>query len=291
MSGMCPQVSSPFILSIKTPHFDYRVFKFYCYHAILKQLSTDFWLLLLLLWKLLYVFSSFNVMLLLFSCFSHVQLCNQMDCSTPGFPVPHHLLKFAQVHVHWIGDDIQPSHLCRPLFLLPSIFPGIRVFSNELNVCIRWPKYWIFSLSPSKEYSSFQWFLLGLTGLISLQSKVLSRVFTTTRIQKHWLFGAQPSLWSSYHSHTWKTTGNTIALTIWTFVSKVMSLLFNMLSRFVIAILPRSKRLLISWLQSPSAVILEPKKMKSDSLHVFPVYLPWSDGTRYHNLSFLNVEF
>ena len=139
--------------------------------------------------------------------------------------------------------------LCCPLLLLPSVFPGIRVFSNELNVCIRWPKYWIFSISPSKEYSSFQWFLLGLTGLISLQSKVLSRVFTTTRIQKHWLFGAQPSLWSSYHSHTWKTTGNTIALTIWTFVGKIMSLLCNMLSRFVIAFLPRSKHPLLSWLQ------------------------------------------
>ena len=87
------------------------------------------------------------------------------------------------------------------------------------------------------------------------------------------------------------TTGKTIALTRWTFVSKVMSLLFNMLSRLVIAYLPRSKHLLISWLQSPSAVILEPKKIVSHCFHCFPIYLPWSDGTRCHDLSFLNVEF
>ena len=107
------------------------------------------------------------------------------------------------------------------------------------------------------------WFPLGLTGLISLKSKGLSRIFSNTAVQKHQFFRAQPSLW--FNSHPYMTTGKTIALTIWTFVSKVLSLLFNMLSRFVIAFLPRNKCLLISWLQSPSAVILEPKKVKAAS--------------------------
>ena len=91
--------------------------------------------------------------------------------------------------------------LCHP-YLLPSIFPSIKVFSSELNVRIRWPKYWIFSIVLPKNIQSFQRFLLGWTGLISLQSKVLSRVFTTTTIQRHQLFGAQPSLWFSSHNHT-----------------------------------------------------------------------------------------
>ena len=106
------------------------------------------------------------------------------------------------------------------------------------------------------------WFPLGFTGLISLQTKELSRVFSSITVQKHWFFGTQPSLLSSSHICTC-TTGKTIALTIWTFVGKVMSVLFNMLSVFLIAILPRSKHLLILWLQSPTAVILEPMKIKS----------------------------
>ena len=109
------------------------------------------------------------------------------------------------------------------------------------------------------------WFPLGLTGLILL-SKGFSRVFSNTTVQKHQFFSVQPSLWSNSHSYT--TTGKTIALTRWTFVRKVMSLLFNMLSRFVIAVLPRSKCLWISWLQSPSAVILEPKKTKSVTVFI-----------------------
>ena len=118
-----------------------------------------------------------------------------------------------------------------------------------------------------------------------------SRVFSNTRVQKHHFFGTQLSLWSNSHIHTWLLK-KTIALTRWTFVSKVMSLLFNMLSRFVIAFLPRSKLFLISWLQSLSTMILEPKKIKSVTVFTFsPFYLPWSDGTRCHDLSFLNVEF
>ena len=131
------------------------------------------------------------------------------------------------------------------------------------------------------------WLPLGWTGLISLWSKGLSRVFTNTTVQKHQFFGTQLSLWSDSYIHTRKT----IALTRRTFVSKVLSLLFNMLSRFVTAFLPRSKRLLISSLQSPSAVILRPKKIKSLCFHCFPICLPWSDRTGCHDLHFLNAEF
>ena len=118
--------------------------------------------------------------------------------------------------------------------------------------------------------------------LISLQSKGLSRVFSNITVQKHQFFGAQLSTQSN--SYSYSTTGKTIALTRWTFVGKVMSLLFNMLSRLVITFLPRNKRLLISWLQSPSAVILEPQKIACHCFHCFPIYLPWSDGTRCHDL-------
>ena len=146
---------------------------------------------------------------------------------------------------------VMPSNhliLCHPLLLPPLIFPSIRVFYSESVLCIRWPKYWSFSLSisPSNEYSELISFRMNW--LISLQPKGLSRVFSNTTIQKHQFFGAQLSLQSN-SSHPYVTTGKTIALTRWTFVSKVMSLLFNMLSRLVITFLPRSKHLLISWLQ------------------------------------------
>ena len=163
-------------------------------------------------------------------------------------------------------ESVMPSNhlvLCHPLLMLPSIFPSIRVFSNESTLPIRWPKYQSFSFS----HQSFQWRIsLGLTGCISLQSKRLSRVFSNITVQKHQFFGTQLSLW--FNSHPYMTTGKTIALTRWTFVNKLMSLLFNMLSRFVIALLPRSKRLLISWLWSPSVVILEPKKIKSVTVSI-----------------------
>ena len=121
-------------------------------------------------------------------------------------------------------------------------------------------------------------FPLGLTSLISLQSRGLSRVFSSTTVEKHQFFSSQSSLWSNSHIHTWLLK-KTTALTGQTFVGNVTSLVFNMLPRIVIAFLPRSKRLLILWLQSPSAGILEP-----------PIRLPWSDGIRCHDLSFLNVE-
>ena len=155
-----------------------------------------------------------------------------------------------------------PNHfiLCRPLLLLPSVFPSIRVFSNELALCVRWPKYWSFSfsISPSNEYSGMISFR---TGWISLQSMGLSRIFSNTTVQKHQFFGT--AFFIVQLSHPYVTIGKTIALTRWTFVGKVMSLLYNMLCRWVITFLPRGKHLLISRLQSPSTVILEPKKLKS----------------------------
>ena len=186
-----------------------------------------------------------------------------MDCSTPGVPVHHQLPELAQPHVYRVGDAIQPFILCRPLLLLPSIFPSIRVFSNESVLCIRWPKI----LELQLEHQSFQRILRTdflYDGLVwSPCSPRDLQVFSNTTVQKHQFFCAQLSLPSSSHTihDYWKAT----ALTRWTFVGKVMSLLFNMLSRLVIAFLPRSKKsLLISWLQSPSAVILGPKKVVSN---------------------------
>ena len=182
------------------------------------------------------------------------------------------------------------SHLilCRPLLLLPPIPPSIRVFSNESTLRMRWPKYWSFSFSinPSKEHPGLISFRMDWLDLLAVQGTLKSL------LQHH---GSKASIlrrsafFTVQLSHPYMTTGKAIALTRWTFVGKVMSLLFNMLSRLVI-FLPRSKWLLISWLQSPSAVILEPQKIKSDCFHRFSIYFPRSDGTRCHDLSFLNVE-
>ena len=149
--------------------------------------------------------------------------------------------------------------LCYPLFLLPSIFPNIRVFSDESALHIRWRKYWSFSfnISPSNEHSGLISFRMDWLDLLAVQGTLKS-------LLQHHSSKASVLLCSAFFivqlSHPYMTTGKTIALTRWTFVGKVMSLLFNMLSRLVITFLPRSKRLLISWLKSPSAVILEPKK-------------------------------
>ena len=168
-----------------------------------------------------------------------------------------------------------PNHLilCHPLLLQLSIFPRIRLFSNELVLCIRWPKYWSFcySISPSNDSRLISF---RMDWLDSLQSKGHSRVFSNTTVRKHQFFGAQLSSQkaqkhrASQLSHPYMTTGKTIALTSRTFVGKVMSLLFNMLSRLVITFLPRSKRLLISQLQSPSAVILEPQKIQAVTVSI-----------------------
>ena len=161
--------------------------------------------------------------------------------------------------------------ICCPL-LLPSIFPSIRVFSNESALHIRWPKYLSFSIriSPYNEYSRLS--SLRIDSLISLQPNRLSRVFSNTAIQYHQFFSAQPSLWSSSHIHTWllekKKKQKKHNFDIWTIVGKEMSLFFNMLCRFVTDFLPWTHHLLTSWLQSPSAAILESKKINSLTISI-----------------------
>ena len=169
--------------------------------------------------------------------------------------------------------------LCCPLLLLPLIPPNIRVFSNESTHHIRWPKYWSFSfsISPSNEHPGLISFRMDWLDLLAVQGTL------KTLLQHH--SSKASILWSSAFfivqlSHPYMTTGKTTALARWTFVGKVMSLLFKMLSRLVITFLPRSKCHLISWLQSPSAMILEPKKLNSLTPHFFAMKLwdqmPWS---------------
>ena len=206
-------------------------------------------------------------MLLKFSSVAQMcqTLCNPMDCCTPGLPVHHQLPELAQTHVHWVRDAIQPSHplssLSPPAFNLSQH----QVFSNESVLHIRWPKYWSFSfnISPSNEYSGLISFRMGLLDLLEVQGtrkSLLQHHSSEASILQH------SDFFIVQLSHLYMSTGKTIALTKQTFVGKVMSLLFNMLSRLVIAFLPSNKRLLISWLQSSSAVILEPKIIKSDTV-------------------------
>ena len=162
--------------------------------------------------------------------------------------------------------------LYHPL-LLPSIFPNIRVFSNESALCIRWPKYWSFSfnISPSNEHPGLISFRMDWWDLLAVQGtlkSLLQHHSSKASILQHSAF------FIVQLAHPYMTTGKNTALTRWTFVDKVTSLLFNMLSRLVITFLPRSKHLLISWLQSPSAVILETKKIVSHYFHCFRIYLP-----------------
>ena len=206
--------------------------------------------------KALFKFSSIQ--------FSHLVMSdslNPMYCSMPGLPVHHQFPGFTQIHVHWVGDAIQPSHplLFRPFLLLPSVFPSIRVFPNESVLCIRRPKYWSFSfcISFSNAYSGQASFGMDRLDLLAVQGTLKSL------LQHHGSKGSilqHSAFFIVQLSHPYMTTGKTIALPRWIFVGKVMSLLFNILCRLVIAFLPRSKRLLISWLQSPSAVFWNPQK-------------------------------
>ena len=183
-----------------------------------------------------------------------------------------------------ISSSVVPFTSCPQSLPASGSFPVSQLFTwggQSIGVSA------LASFPPKKSqgWSPSEW-----TGQISLQSKGLSRVFSNTTVQKHQFFSTQPSSQSQL-SHPYMTTGKTIALTRRTLVGKVMSLLLNILSRLVITFLPRSKCLLISWLQSPSAVILEPPKNKVwHCFHCFPIYLPWSDRTRCHDLRFLNVE-
>ena len=182
-----------------------------------------------------------------------------MNLRMQSLAVQHQCLEFTQTHVHRVSDTIQTSHP------LPSPSPptpspsSIRVFSNELNLCMRWPKYCSFSLSisPSKEHPQLVSFRMDWLDLLAVQGtlkSLLQHHSSRASILQHSAF------FTVQLSHPYTTTGKTIALTRRTFVGKIMSLLLNMLSGLVITFLPRSKRLLISWLQSPSAVILEPQK-------------------------------
>ena len=201
-------------------------------------------------------------------------LCNPVNRSTPGLPVHHQLPEFTQTHIHRVRDAIQPSHpLSSPSPPAP-IPPSIRVFSNESTLHMRWPKYWSFSfsISPSNEHPGPISLRMDWLDLLAVQGTLKS-------LLQHHSSKASILRCSAFFtvqlSHPYMTTGRTIALTRQNSVGKVMSLLLNMLSRWVITFLARSKHLLISWLQSPSAVILEPKKIKSATVstvsHLFPM--------------------
>ena len=182
-----------------------------------------------------------------------------MKCSTPGLPVRHQLPKFTQTHVHRVSDVIQPSHpLSSPSPPAPN--PSQHQSSFPMSQLFTWggQTTGVSALASFLPKKSQGWSPSEWTGWISSQSKALSRVFSSTIVQKHQFFGAQLSTQSN--SHPYMTAGNTIALTRRTLVGKVMFLLLNVLSRLVITFLSRSKCLLISWLQSPSAGILEPQK-------------------------------
>ena len=173
--------------------------------------------------------------------------------------------------------------LCCPLLLLPSIFPSIRVFSNESALGIRWSKYWCFNISPSNEYPGLVSFRMDLLDLLAIQEtlkSLLQHHSSKTSILQHSAF------FIVQLSHPYMTIGKTTALTRWTLVGKVMSLLFNMLSMLVIIFLPRSKRLLISWLQSPFAVSLEPQKLFP---HLFA--MKWWDQILVSVLMFFSLAY
>ena len=183
-----------------------------------------------------------------------------MNCSTPSLPVHHQLPEFTQTHVH---RAVMPSShliLCHPLLLLPPVPPSIRVFSNESTLRMRWPKYWSFSfsISPSKEIPGLISFRMDRLDLLAVQGtlkSLLQHHSPKASILQHSAF------FTVQLSHPYMTTGKSIALTRRIFVGKVISLLLNMLSRLVITFLPRSKRLLISWLNLPLLLILT-KRLK-----------------------------
>ena len=213
-------------------------------------------------------------------------LCDPMNPSTPGLPVHHQLPEFTQSHVHWVGDAIQPSHPLlspSPPAPNPSQHQG---FSNESSLCMRWPKYWSFSFSiiPSNEHQGLISFRMDWLDLLAVQGTLKSLLqHHSSKASVVW----RSAFFTVQLSHAYMPTRKNIALTWWTLVGKVMSLLLKMLSRLVITFLPRGKRLLISWLQSPSSVIMKTKKIKSESVstvstfpHLFPMkwwdQMPWS---------------
>ena len=217
-------------------------------------------------------------------------LCNSMDCNIPGFSVHHKLLGFAQTHVHWVSDAIQPSHpLSSPS--APAFNLSIRVFSSESALPIRWPKYWSFSfsISPSNVHPGLISFSMDWLDLLEVQGTLKS-------LLQHHSSKASVLYRSAFCivqlSHPYLTTGKTIALTGWIFVGKAMSLLFNMLSRLVIAFLPKEHT---TFNFMAAVTICSNLKVKENKIcycfHCFHIYLLWGDGTGCHYLRFLNVEF
>jgi len=227
-----------------------------------------------------------------FSSFTQscLTLCDPMNHSAPGLPVHHQFPEFTQIHVHWVGDAIQSSHPLSspsPPGLNLSQHQGLYKWVSSTHQVAKVLEFQL-HIRRSNEHPGLIAFRMDWLDLLAVQGTLKSL------LQYH--SSKASILWCSTFlivqlSHPYMTTGKTIALTRWTFVDKVMSLLFNMLSRLVITFLPRSKHLLISWLQSPSTVILEPPQNKiSHCFHCFPIYLPWNDETGCHDLSFLNVE-
>ena len=213
-----------------------------------------------------------------------------MDYSMSAFPVHHHLPKLAQTHVHQVGDAIQPSHPLSSAFLPAFNLSQHQGLFQWVSSSHQVAKVLEFQLHHQSFQKIFRMDFLqdGLVGS-PCSPRDSQESFPTPQVKS--INSLVLSFLYSPLSHPYMTTGKTIALTRWTFVGKVMSLLFNMLSRLVITFLPRSTCLLISWLQSPLAVIMEPKKIVCHCFHCFPIYLSWSDGTGCHNLSFMNVEF
>ena len=217
---------------------------------------------------------------------SCLTLWDPMDCSTPGFPVHYQLPEPTQTHVRWVSDDIQPSHPLSspfpPTFNLSQhqgLFKSVS-FSYQAAKVLEFS----FNISPSNEHPGLISFRMDWLDLLAVQGtlkSLLQHHSSKAPIFRHSAF------FIAQLSHPYMTTGKTIALTRWTFNGKVMSLLSNMLSRLVIAFLAKSKHLLISWLWSPSTVILESKKIVSHCFQCFPIYLPWSDGTGSHDLTCL----
>ena len=210
-----------------------------------------------------------------------------MYCSMPGFPVLYHLLEFAQTHVHWVGDGIQPSHTMLspspPAFNL-SQYQGLLKWISYSHLVAKVLEFQLQHQS-SNEYSGLISFRIDLLDLLD------SPEFSPTPHIKS-INSSVPAFFMVQFSHicTW-LLGRPQLLLHQNFVTKVMSLLFNMLSRFVIAFLAKSKHLITSWLQLLSTVVLAHKKIVFHCFHCFPIYLPWSDGTTCHDLSFLNIDF
>ena len=211
-----------------------------------------------------------------------------MDCSKQDFPVLY-LPEFAQTHICWVNHAIQISHPLSPpsppacnLFQHQSLFQWIDLFN-------RWPKYrsFSFTISPSNEYSGLISFRIYWFDHLAVYGTLKSLLWHHS--SKVLFFGTQASLWVNSYIHTWLLENDSFDYTYLCQQSDASP--FNTLSRFAIAFLPRSKCLLIWWLQSLSAVILETKKISHHCFHCFPICLPWSDGTRCHDLRFLNVEF